>query len=623
MKYFFQRCAPLLLVFSVASCTDSNGAGYSYVIDTDLVPEPAEVELSSVGPRPVAMVEDSDGVATLFVADEVIITPKDQAELDAFISRYGGTIIETNEVPQPPATLREPLDPEQTEPTEFTVRVDPAMLTADSLAADGTAAGLSGERRFSSEAGAKLWALVFRELDNGLEVIPNYVHGPDGEFLDSTEEQPTAMGFDNALAYDGFGSTGAKSNVAKAWQFVAAHGWEPVNVAIIDGGFWVDNNGIPMSADPSGVSDLITAAPPVQYDFVNDDYVAAGENPAACTDGLPCPWHGNNSAGAAAGFLNNRYGGAGSGGQVAVPFLFLVDVRTHSNVTRAIRTAVEWGAHVVNMSFGGSCGVDCLYFGRRGRWILYGDLFGVTFVAAAGNNTLNVDENPKFPCNAPTVICVGAIERASNAPNPLSNYGSVVDIWAPTNLPAMPNGDTTPFLANAGGTSASSPFVAGVIAMMKAMDPALTPDQLRAILTTTAWTDAPDAKVTRYLNAYPAVLEAADGKLPEDLFEPNDSQEAARPLLPGDYPQLTVHTGQGVDWYSFSLLDYGSARIRLRYVESYSYLFHAIHPAQPTPAVPEQVSSLSYGRQILYDPLPPGTYRFVFSAYDPSLTNLT
>ena len=134
-------------------------------------------------------------------------------------------------------------------------------------------------------------------------------------------------------------------------------------------------------------------------------------NPSQCTGGFPCPWHGNGSAGVAAGILDNRYGGAGTGGLVADPWLFKTDY-SDSQVTRALRTAVAWHAGVISMSFGGSCGDFCR-FGRHfdGYYDAFGAArtHGLVLVAAAGNDNADVDRRHEFPCNLDGVICVGAL----------------------------------------------------------------------------------------------------------------------------------------------------------------------------------------------------------------------
>jgi hypothetical protein len=61
--------------------------------------------------------------------------------------------------------------------------------------------------------------------------------------------------------------------------------------------------------------------------------------------------------------------------------------------------------------------------------------------------------------------------------------------------------------------SASAPFVAGIAAMGKAINPALTSDQVRDLLPDSAWTDG---NVSHYVNAYKAVRRASNGVLPHD-----------------------------------------------------------------------------------------------------------
>lgn len=54
---------------------------------------------------------------------------------------------------------------------------------------------------------------------------------------------------------------------------------------------------------------------------------------------------------------------------------------------------------------------------------------GVTVVCAAGNE--NVDASNTSPASAASAITVGAIDATTDAKASFSNFGAVVDIWAP------------------------------------------------------------------------------------------------------------------------------------------------------------------------------------------------
>ncbi|MCP3142413.1 S8 family peptidase [Pyxidicoccus xibeiensis] len=459
----------------------------------------------------MAEARSARGLNHRYVANEVLIATDDPAELQAFLKRVGGTVVGDDSVPPPPpGSGIKPRDVD-TAPHQYTVRVDTSGVSLADLDTHAARAGLSGEVTFSDDGAARLLALVAREKANGLRVSPNFLF--ESSLITSSQEHPAGAGFANPFTEVPFATTGSRSNMVLLWQFVAA---QPPprrsSVAIIDGGFWLDATGRPFTSRTDGTwaSDFPEA--PVQYDFVADDYLADGPNLDACTGGSPCPWHGNGAAGVAVGRFDNQYGGAGTGGQVADPMLFKTD-SDWGKTARSIRTAVSWGADVISMSFGANC--DNVFCDAFFETNLYPALRnardnGVVMVAAAGNEAESA--NGKVPCKAAEdVICVGALENGTLLAKGYSNSGTSVDLWAPTDVLTLPDGDTTPNRTSFGGTSASAPFVAGVAAVMRAYDSTLTSAEVTNILRATAWTDSTDPKVTHALNAYRALREVTPG----------------------------------------------------------------------------------------------------------------
>jgi oryzin len=128
------------------------------------------------------------------------------------------------------------------------------------------------------------------------------------------------------------------------------------------------------------------------------------------------------------------------------------------------------GTAVINMSFGGGA------LAAMDRAVAAAYAQGVMSVSCAMND--DRDANNVSPARAPEGICVGAIS-SNNKRSSFSNWGSVVDIWAPESqvLSAWGSGDTDTMTAS--GTSASSPFVAGLISYIRGMEGAMRPDEVR------------------------------------------------------------------------------------------------------------------------------------------------
>jgi hypothetical protein len=221
-----------------------------------------------------------------------------------------------------------------------------------------------------------------------------------------------------------------------------------VRVAIIDGGFAVKADGTTFT-DANGLSDFPTL--PLQYDFVNETAVVNGVNAARCSGDSACPWHGHGAASVATGRLGNGAYRAGTGGQVADPIFLNVDLST-GQVKAAVDRARGLGAEVINLSFGGDCGFFCqIEKDVSGYYLAFGRALqaNIVMVAAAGNEGEDSFENDRYPCALPMTICVGSLGRTEppdtfvrdNVKVGFSNYGLVVDIYAPTQIPAWYGSD--------------------------------------------------------------------------------------------------------------------------------------------------------------------------------------
>ncbi|MCL2195187.1 MAG: S8 family serine peptidase [Oscillospiraceae bacterium] len=104
------------------------------------------------------------------------------------------------------------------------------------------------------------------------------------------------------------------------------------------------------------------------------------------------------------------------------------------------------------------------------------------FVASAGNNGTNNDTRPMYPASydSPNIISV-ASTTPNNTLSSFSNFGArSVDIAAPgSNIISTDIGDTYSPMS---GTSMAAPHVAGVAALVKSVNPAITTAELKQVL---------------------------------------------------------------------------------------------------------------------------------------------
>jgi thermitase len=212
--------------------------------------------------------------------------------------------------------------------------------------------------------------------------------------------------------------------------------------------------------------------------------------------------HGTLVAGLIVANNNNAYATAAIGWKCRVMPIRVTDLSGTTEtwiIANGVTYAADHGCKVVNASFmcsgDGTISAAAAYLRDRGG----------LFVCAAGNGGA-VDNVP----NDPNMINVAGV-TSDNSHSTHSNYGPPIDVCAPcesiTSLGLYALGYPR---ASGTGTSFAAPIVAGTIALMWSANPALNPDQVEAILKSTA-TDLGDAGWDQYfgygeVNASAAVL---------------------------------------------------------------------------------------------------------------------
>jgi hypothetical protein len=294
--------------------------------------------------------------------------------------------------------------------------------------------------------------------------------------------------------------------------------------------------------------------------------------------------HGTNVAGVLGAATDNGEGIAG-----IAPDARIMPVRTADNILHqgsrlaaGIVWAVDHGADVISMSLGAESRSAAL-----DRAVAYAHRKGVVMVAAIGNESAN---HHNYPATYDPVIAVGGINpdtadaAAQGALEPqtpvatdftvraaYSDYGPHIDLAAPTQVPTTDYGGGYP--RNWSGTSAATPHVAGVAALVKAARPNLTPVEIRQLLIQTA-DDLSGAQnggklgwdqYTGYgrVNAFEAVNAATEGRIPPvaditapDLFSSHRKRVRVR-LVAGASWQLEL--GRGEEPSEWKALETGRA----------------------------------------------------------------
>ncbi len=331
-------------------------------------------------------------------------------------------------------------------------------------------------------------------------------------------------------------------SLPEAWDITTGQGVAgDVIVAVIDTGVLLDHEDLS--------ANLVAG-----YDFVSspeqardgDGIDASADDPGDSEARGQSSWHGTHVTGTIAAASNNFGGVTGvSWGARVMPIRVLGEGGgTSYDVIQGLRYAAGLSndsgtvparrADVANLSLGGPSGSLAEQEAYREARAM-----GMIIVAAAGNEDTST---ASYPAAYDSVISVSATD-ARNQRAPYSNFGPSVAVAAPggnmavdANGNGYPDGIFSTLVDDTSGTRQSSynfyqgtsmaaPHVSGVIALMKAVYPDLTPDTFDNILESGAITDdlgasgRDDFYGYGLINAFKAVQVAQElasgGEIPE------------------------------------------------------------------------------------------------------------
>lgn len=281
-----------------------------------------------------------------------------------------------------------------------------------------------------------------------------------------------------------------------AWKYTT--GSREIVVAVLDTGvdmdhvdlvdnIWVNPGEVAANGiddDSNGYIDDISG-----WDFIDNDNDPSPQ-PTSSSFNETVVLHGTHVSGIIGAVGDNAEGVTGVNWEVSIMPIKIFNDDGDSSVAAlsdAIAYATANGADILNMSFGG-------YDNSKTERAAIAEAItaGALVVAAAGNDSIDLNTLPSYPVCYDSVLGVGATDPSDSLAS-FSNYGTdCVDVGAPgqsilstyyTDDPT--NGFTTPY-GFLSGTSMSTPVVSGVAALLLSVDDSLTADHLTTVITNAA-----------------------------------------------------------------------------------------------------------------------------------------
>lgn len=401
-------------------------------------------------------------------------------------------------------------------------------------------------------------------LDGVVYAEPNFI-------LKKDDTTPNDAFFQTQLSFESTDFSQGDINAARAWDFTTGN--EAVKVGIIDSGIDYHHPDLGNGAYGATAGAIVRGG----YDYVNDDsdpddddVFGGGSHGTKVAGIIGARW--NNSTGVA-GLAGGKYTGPNKIKPGARLYAFKIVESTSGSSTTAdmaaaiVEAAVPYygfGCHIVNISSGGGTYSETVRDAIR-----YVSQFGTLVVASKGNNNSTGSHYPA-DYDKEWVLAVGANDgfgfRLSN-----SNYSGGIDVVAPgsESLIFTTSRVEDNVYENFVNTSAATPHVAGLAALIKSININLHPNDVEGIIKASA--DRGNQNY-QYINDFN--LEMGYGKI--DAGKAMEMMHAPWQVSQHTWTGGSIHSSTGM--YTMQFMNNGGGPLN----GTYKVIRHAVRIAPGT-----------------------------------------